>query len=237
VAAGLGMILARRAVHCVLLLAVTVDSLATRGRASPEACRVSSSSALTPESSNRMPRRRHRSERIASTLATHPWLVAERGGEVVGFAYAGRYSQRAAYRWTVDVTIYVRGGERRAGIGRRLYPVLLGTLRGQGFRSAFAEIVLPNPGSARLHEVMGFRHVGVHQDIGYKLGRWHDIGYWRLGLSEGSAAPNEPIPFDLFRRMAAFGQLLAEGDLSAILARVPDRDPDPGDERPEGRPS
>lgn len=151
-------------------------------------------------------------ERITGTLGTHPWLVAERGGDVVGFAYAGKHSQRAAYRWTVDVTVYVRDGERRSGVGRRLYQALLETLRQQGFRSAFAEIVLPNPGSARLHEAMGFQHVGVHKDIGYKLGRWQNIGYWRLGLSDDTTAPSEPIPFDAFRRTAAFDRLLAQGD-------------------------
>ncbi len=89
-------------------------------------------------------------QRIGDTLETHSWLVADQGGNVVGFAYAGKHSQRAAYRWTVDVTIYVRGQQRRNGIGRCLYSALLTTLRRQGFRSAFAEIVLPNPGSARL---------------------------------------------------------------------------------------
>lgn len=151
-------------------------------------------------------------ERIINTLGTHPWLVAERGGEVVGFAYAGKHSQRAAYRWTVDVTVYVRDGERRTGVGRRLYQTLLETLRQQGFRSAFAEIVLPNPGSARLHEAMGFQHIGVHKDIGYKLGRWQDIGYWRLGLSDGTTAPSEPTPFEAFMHTAAFTKLLAHSD-------------------------
>lgn len=150
-------------------------------------------------------------ERISGTLGMHPWLVAERGGEVVGFAYAGKHSQRAAYRWTVDVTVYVRDGERRTGVGRRLYQALLATLRQQGFRSAFAETVLPNPGSARLHEALGFQHIGVHKDIGYKLGRWQDIGYWRLGLADGTAAPNEPIPFELFRHTVAFKEVLAQG--------------------------
>ena len=149
-------------------------------------------------------------ERIINTLDALPWLVAERGGEVVGFAYAGKHSQRAAYRWTVDVTVYVRDGERRTGVGRRLYQTLLGTLRQQGFRSAFAEIVLPNPGSARLHDAMGFRHIGVHKDIGYKLGRWQDIGYWRLGLSDGTTAPSEPITFGAFRHTAAFNKILAQ---------------------------
>ena len=157
-------------------------------------------------------------ERIIGTLSTHPWLVAEREGEIVGYAYAGKHSQRAAYRWTVDVTVYVRGNERRIGIGRQLYRALLETLRQQGFRSAFAEIVLPNPGSAHLHEAMGFQHIGVHKDIGYKLGRWHDIGYWRLGLSDGTAAPSEPIPFDAFKRTAAFSKLLG-----MVFAATPTR--------------
>ena len=148
-------------------------------------------------------------ERISGTLDTHPWLVAERAGEVIGYAYAGKHSQRAAYRWTVDVTVYVRDGERRTGVGRRLYQALLATLRMQGFRSAFAEVVLPNPGSVRLHEAMGFKPVGVHHDIGHKLGRWHDIGYWRLGLAEGAAPPAEPIPFLAIRRTPAFDELFA----------------------------
>lgn len=149
-------------------------------------------------------------QRISTTLDTHPWLVAERDGEIVGFAYAGKHSQRAAYRWTVDVTVYVREQERRSGVGRRLYAALLATLRGQGFRSAFAEIVLPNPGSARLHETLGFRPVGTHKDIGFKLGRWHDIEYWRLGLSDGPGPPSEPLAFAYFRITPAFADVLAQ---------------------------
>jgi L-amino acid N-acyltransferase YncA len=149
-------------------------------------------------------------ERISGTLGTHPWLVAERAGVIVGFAYAGKHSQRAAYRWTVDVTVYVRDAERRNGVGRQLYQVLLATLRLQGFRSAFAEIVLPNPGSARLHEAMGFKHVGIHNDIGHKLGRWHDIGYWRLGLADGPQPPGEPVPFAALRHTPTFDDVLAQ---------------------------
>ena len=147
-------------------------------------------------------------ERISATLPTHPWLVAERDGAVVGFTYAGKHSQRVAYRWTVNVTVYVDGNERRGGVGRQLYGALITTLRMQGFRSAFSEIVLPNTGSVRLHERMGFKHLGVHRDIGHKLGQWHDIGYWRLGLSEGSAPPQEPVPFTSFRQTPVFCEVL-----------------------------
>ena len=151
-------------------------------------------------------------QRIGETLTTHPWLVADRGGDVVGYAYANKHSPRAAYRWTVDVTIYVSEQERRNGIGRGLYLTLLTTLRKQGFRSAFAEIVLPNPGSARLHEAMGFKHIGVHKGIGFKLGCWHDIGYWRLGLADDAAPPSEPISFAVFRETPAFCNVLAPAE-------------------------
>jgi L-amino acid N-acyltransferase YncA len=149
-------------------------------------------------------------QRISGTLQTHPWFVAESSGGVVGYAYAGKHNQRAAYRWTVDVTVYVDSQKRRSGVGGALYRVLLETLRQQGFRSAFAEIVLPNPGSVRLHERAGFKSIGVHKDIGFKLGRWHDIDYWRLGLSDGAAPPSEPIPFATFKETTSFTDLLRE---------------------------
>jgi len=142
--------------------------------------------------------------RIASTVETHPWLVADCRGEVVGFAYAGKHRERPAYRWTVDVTVYVGVQMRHQGIGRALYQALLETLRQQGFRSAFAEIVLPNPGSIRLHETVGFKPIGIHKDVGFKLGRWHDIGYWRIGLADGTAPPVEPVAFATFRKAPQF---------------------------------
>ena len=81
-------------------------------------------------------------------------------------------------------------------------------LRRQDFRSAFAEIVLPNPGSIRLHEAAGFKPIGVYKDVGFKHGRWHDIGYWRLGLADGAVPPNEPVPFAAFRETPAFARAL-----------------------------
>jgi L-amino acid N-acyltransferase YncA len=149
-------------------------------------------------------------QRITQTLETYPWLVANYGGETVGFAYAGKHRERPAYRWSVDVTIYVSSTMRRSGVGRALYLPLLEALRRQGFRSAFAEIVLPNPGSVRFHEAAGFKLIGVHNDVGFKLGRWHDIGYWRLGLSDGAAPPNEPVPFADFRKTPALADALRQ---------------------------
>lgn len=149
-------------------------------------------------------------QRIAETTQTHPWLVAEREGAVVGYTYAARHSQRPGYRWTVDATIYVRGEQHRNGVGRSLYRALLAILRLQGFRSVFSEIVLPNLGSESLHEVMGFAHIGIHKDIGYKLGRWQDIGYWQIRLSEGTEPPAEPTPFSALQGTTELAGILLQ---------------------------
>jgi phosphinothricin acetyltransferase len=142
----------------------------------------------TPPSPNEV------AERIAATLKTHPFLVYDDGEGVVGYAYAGPHAGRAAYRWSCNVTVYVASGHARRGIGRALYAELLGILKAQGFHSVFAGVALPNTASVGLHEAMGFIHLGTYRDVGFKNGRWHDVGWWRLGLAEGPPVA-EPIPF------------------------------------------
>lgn len=115
-------------------------------------------------------------QRIAATLRAYPYLVAVREGQVVGYAYASQHRARAAYRWAVDVTVYIAQSERRTGVGRSLYEALLPILARQGYRSAYAGISQPNPGSVGLHERLGFRHIGTYPKVGYKLGQWHDVG-------------------------------------------------------------
>lgn len=133
-------------------------------------------------------------ERIASTQAVHPFLVFEEGGRVVGYAYAGPHRARPAYRWSVDVTVYVAKHAHRSGVGRALYRDLLARLADQGFHSAFAGIALPNDKSVGLHEAMGFEHIGTYREVGFKFGGWHDVGWWRLSLNDGLPS-REPIPF------------------------------------------
>jgi L-amino acid N-acyltransferase YncA len=135
--------------------------------------------------------------RIETTLAAHPWLVAEAAGFVAGYAYAAAHQARGAYRWSVNTTVYVAEGRRGAGVGRTLYGSLIPILRRQGFRSAFAGIALPNEASVALHQAMGFEALGVYRDVGFKFGRWHDVGWWRLALSDADAPPSEPIAFPL----------------------------------------
>jgi L-amino acid N-acyltransferase YncA len=121
-----------------------------------------------------------------------PWFVACRDGAVVGYAYAGPHRTRAAYRWSVDCSVYLAADERGAGTGRALYQRLLPELVGLGHVTAFAGIALPNPGSVRLHEALGFTPVGIHRATGFKAGRWHDVGWWQLLLREPPAEPAEP---------------------------------------------
>lgn len=112
-----------------------------------------------------------------------PWLVAEDSTcRVVGYAYATTHRERAAYRWAVDCSVYLRAEASGRGIGRLLYSTLLPTLRELGYWRAYAGIALPNPASVGLHEAMGFFPVGVYEKVGYKHGRWHDVGWWQLSL-------------------------------------------------------
>jgi L-amino acid N-acyltransferase YncA len=149
--------------------------------------------------------------RIATTLESYPWLVCERRGRVAGYAYAGPHNPRAAYRWSVDVSAYVREAERRTGIGRALYTSLFSVLVLQGFYNAYAGISLPNPASVGLHEAVGFSPVGVYRGVGYKLGAWHDVGWWERSLRERSPHPDPPLDLSAVRASEEWSAALASG--------------------------
>lgn len=133
--------------------------------------------------------------RISRNSTTHPWLVAEAGGEVVGYAYARRHLERAAYRWAADVSVYVAANRRGEGVGRGLYERLFVHLRRQNFQIACAGITLPNDASVRLHESLGFVQVGISPRVGWKGGSWHDVSWWQLELEPATpGTPLEPLP-------------------------------------------
>jgi phosphinothricin acetyltransferase len=133
--------------------------------------------------------------RIVGYTAPHPWLVAEEGGEVVGYAYACRHLERAAYRWAADVSVYVAANRRGEGIGRRLYEALFERLRAQNFQVACAGVTLPNDASVALHERLGFARTGTSPRIGWKRGSWHDVSWWQLDLIPARpGTPLEPLP-------------------------------------------
>jgi L-amino acid N-acyltransferase YncA len=129
-------------------------------------------------------------ERIAQITDRHPWLVDEdEDGAVTGYAYASRHNPRAAYRWAVDVAVYVDESRQRRGTGRRLYEALFERLRRLGYRVACAGVTLPNDASVGLHESLGFEPVGTYRRIGWKAGVWHDVGWWQLELLPADGGP------------------------------------------------
>jgi phosphinothricin acetyltransferase len=132
-------------------------------------------------------------ERIRTITARWPWLVYVGDDDVRGYAYASSWRARAAYQWAVETTVYVHADAQRRGIGRALYGSLIACLRLLGYRLAIGGITLPNPGSVGLHEALGFRPAGVHRGCGWKLGAWHDVGFWELELAPRTG-PEPRVP-------------------------------------------
>lgn|SRR5262249_19448471 len=155
-----------------------------------------------------MARRIHENER------RYPWVVFDRNGRVGGYAYASAHRARHAYRWSVDVSVYVDADVQRRGIGRGLYVSLLALLTAQGFQNAFAGIALPNRASVALHEALGFTHLGTYRRVGHKLGAWHDVGWWQLALGAHDASPREPLDLTVLRASREWSALIARGESS-----------------------
>lgn len=132
--------------------------------------------------------------RIDKTLEHYPWLVCEDGGEILGYVYATRHRERAAYRWSVDTTVYVKQASHRRGLGRLLYASLFAVLPLQGYVNAYAGVTLPNPASVGLHRAVGFQPVGVYKHVGFKLGAWHDVAWFERSLQALPVDVCEPKP-------------------------------------------
>jgi phosphinothricin acetyltransferase len=156
-------------------------------------------------------------DRIASTLERYPWLVCETDGnederEVVGYAYASSHRDRGAYRWSVDVSVYVDPDYRRRGVARGLYTSLFALLELQGFVSAYAGIALSNPASTALHESMGFEPVGTYWNVGYKGGEWRDVQWYGLSLRDPPANPEPPTWLPSARESPKWERALESGE-------------------------
>ena len=116
-------------------------------------------------------------DRILAASRTHAWVVLEDGGRVVGYAYGGPFRNRAAYRFSCEVSVYVETGRRRTGAGRALYEALLPRLTERGFNTALAGMTMPNDASVALHRAMSFHPVGTYREVGFKHGAWHDVAW------------------------------------------------------------
>ncbi len=122
------------------------------------------------------------SDRIREISRHFPWLIAEEDGEVLGYAYASKFQERSAYRFSVETTVYCGEIHQNKGIGTQLYIELLKRVRELGLKVAYGCIALPNEPSIKLHEKLGFKKVAHLSEVGFKLGKWIDVGYWELKL-------------------------------------------------------
>jgi len=123
-------------------------------------------------------------ERIHTTREHYPWLVYEKEGQILGYAYVGKWKERAAYRYTVEDALYVRYDVLGQGIGRALLESLMEEIKKLDVRVVMGVIALPNERSIRLHEYYGFKKAGQFTNVGYKMGRWIDVGYWELQIKK-----------------------------------------------------
>lgn len=141
-------------------------------------------------------------QRVLDTLRLRPWLVCERDGALLGYAYGGAHRERAAYQWCTETSVYIAASARRQGVGRLLYAELLPLLARQGYVHAYAGITLPNSASVGLHEALGFVPIGIYPRIGFKFDTWHDVGWWELSLA-GASLPQRPAPPTPFPQIAS----------------------------------
>ncbi len=160
-----------------LRMATTEDAAAVQAIYAPYVESTPVSFELVPPTIDEMVRRIRKRQR------THPWLVAEADGSVVGYAYGGRFAARPAYDWSVETTVYVAHEAHRRGAGRALCTALLDLLAAQGYRQAMAGVTLPNPASVALHERLGFVQVATFAGAGWKFGTDHDVGWWQRPLT------------------------------------------------------
>ena len=121
-------------------------------------------------------------DRIAEATVSLPWVVWEENGEIKGYAYASKWKTRSAYRFSVESSIYLQPDFIGKGAGRILYETLISELRNLALHTVIGGIALPNEGSVALHEQLGFLKVAHFKEVGWKFGRWIDVGYWELLL-------------------------------------------------------
>lgn len=210
--------------NCEIRLATEADAEAMLAIYAPVVMETAISFELEPPSADEF------RSRISTTLTRAPWLVCEIYGNVAGYAYAGPLRTRAAYQWSVEVTVYVHAGYRRCGVGSAVYTSLFDCLRLQGYMNAYGGIALPNQGSVGLHESMGFFHVGTYRNVGYKLGAWHDVGWWQLEIQAPGGNPSPPILLPEIMNTDEFRECLSNG-LSKLRSRDQDQPTDRGTHR------
>lgn len=131
-------------------------------------------------------------QRIRTISTEYPYFVCESDGQIIGYAYAHRHMERAAYQWNAEISIYIRQGFTGKGLGKTMCQALIDLLRLQGIRNVFSCVTIPNERSAHLHHSMEFSTEGIFQNAGYKCGKWQTIAWFRKNIAPYT---NEPAPF------------------------------------------
>jgi L-amino acid N-acyltransferase YncA len=149
------------------------------------------SSAISFET--RVPSAEDISARVQTCLQKYPWIVCSVDNRIAGYVYASKHRERAAYQWTCECSVYVHDDFKGKGIAKALYKLLFRILELQGFRNVYAGITLPNEASVKLHEKCGFKQFAVYENIGYKFGRWHSVGWWKLQINDYDLNPPPPL--------------------------------------------
>ena len=130
--------------------------------------------------------------RFEEHIIMYPWLVWEENGEVLGYAYAGRAFERAAYSWNAEISCYLAEPVRGCGVGRAMYAEIERILTKQGCRKVFAVVTSANEASVRFHEALGYRQVAIYRDVGFKLGAWYDVIWLEKQLQDLGAPERFP---------------------------------------------
>jgi len=135
-------------------------------------------------------------KRINKILTKYPFLVALQEAEILGYAYASEFKNRAAYDWAVETTIYVRQDKGQSGVGKKLYHALEVVLKKQNICNLYACIAYPNPGSIGFHEHLGYQTIGHFSKCGYKFETWYDMIWMEKIIGEHGANPKPVIPIN-----------------------------------------
>lgn len=148
------------------------------------------------------------SGRISAIIPHFPWLVCLHNGSVIGYAYAHKHRERAAYQWSPESTVYLAQAYHSRGIARILYDALFAMLRLQGFVNVYAGVLSTNSGSNHLHRAAGFEEIGIYKNIGYKLGEWHSNIWYQLHLTAHHPHPANPLPMSEIINTGTFISIL-----------------------------
>ncbi len=152
------------------------------------------------------------SERIVQNSRMYPWLVVEQDGFILGYAYGSMHRTKTAYQWSPESTIYVAPTRHGKRLGRILYETLFALLKMQGYVNVYAGVTVPNEKSEGLHATLGFERIGDFKNVGYKQGKWHDVRWLVLHLTEHGSNPSTPLPMESIIGTDEYRHILAKAN-------------------------